>query len=84
MERPGGKLHLAQARGAKYGVADGDIVAATAVGSLLTAFINGVRVLHATDSTYPTGNPGMGFFLRGTTGVNRDYGLSSFSASNAP
>jgi hypothetical protein len=82
---PVGKFtYLGRARGAKYGVRDGDIVTATAVGSLITAYINGVQVLQKTDGTYATGNPGMGFFLEGTTGVNRDYGFTSFRAWNAP
>jgi len=81
---PLGKFtYLARGRGAKYGVADGDAVAATAVGSLITAYINGVQLLQAADDTYPTGNPGMGFFLGGTTGTNRDYGFTRFQASNA-
>ena len=82
---PLGKFtYLNRASGAKYGVTDGDIVTATAVGNLITAYINGVPVLEATDGTYPTGSPGMGFFLRGATGVNRDYGFTSFRASGAP
>lgn len=84
-EGPLGKFtYLKQGHGAKYGVADGDVVTATAVGSLITAYINGVNVLQATDAAYPTGNPGMGFFLRGATGVNKDYGFTRFSAWNAP
>ena len=82
---PVGKFtYLGRGRGAKYGVVDGDLVTATVVGRLITAYINGVQVLQTTDSTYATGSPGMGFFLEGTTGVNRDYGFTSFRAANAP
>lgn len=66
----------------KYGVANGDVVKATIVGNVITAYINGAQVLQATDNTYTTGSPGMGFFLQGTTGVNRDYGFTSFTASD--
>jgi hypothetical protein len=60
----------------------GDVVKATIVGNVITAYINGVQVLQATDNTYATGSPGMGFYLQGTTGVNSDYGLTSFTASD--
>jgi hypothetical protein len=76
--------YLNAAGGANYGVADGDVVKATVVGNVITAYINGVQVLQATDSTYPNGSPGMGFFLQSATGVNRDYGFSRFTAADAP
>jgi hypothetical protein len=80
---PLGKFeYLNSQKGAKYGVADGDVVKATIVGSVITAYINGVQVLQATDSTFATGSPGMGFFLQGTSGVNTDYGFSSFTATD--
>jgi hypothetical protein len=69
--------------GTPYGVADGDIVKATIVGNVITAYINGVQVLQATDGTYASGSPGIGFYLRGVPGVNRDYGFTSFTASDA-
>jgi hypothetical protein len=56
-------------------------IKATAVGNVITAFLNGVRVAQATNGTYASGKPGMGVFLQGATGLNRDHGLSSFSAS---
>ena len=75
--------YLTTQDGAKFGVADGDTVRATAVGNVITAYINGVQVLQATDNTYATGNPGMGFFLDGAqSGVNQDYGFSNFKASD--
>jgi hypothetical protein len=73
--------YLKEKSGTRYGVADGDVVKATIVGNVITAYINGVQVLQATDDVYALGNPGMGFFLQGTTGVNRDYGFTSFMAS---
>ena len=69
-------------KGARFGVTEGDVVRATIVGNIITAYINGVPVARAADRTYATGRPGMGFFLQGTTGVNRDYGFTSFTASD--
>jgi hypothetical protein len=74
--------YLARQRGLRYGVANGDIVKATVIGNVITAYINGVRVLQAVDDTYVNGNPGMGFFLRGDSIVNRDYGFIRFTASD--
>lgn len=67
--------------GSNFGVANGDIVKATAIGNVITVYVNGVQVLQATDSTYGTGNPGMGFFLQGGSGVNKDYGFTKFNAA---
>lgn len=68
--------------GAQFGVANGDVVKAAIVGNVITVFINGVQVNQVTDNTYTNGNPGMGFFLQGTTGLNRDYGFTSFTATD--
>lgn len=62
------------------GLRDGDIVKATIVGSTITAYINGKAVVQGTDSTYMSGSPGIGFFLQGATGVNGDFGFTSFAA----
>ena len=79
---PLGKFtYLAHAEGARFGVGDADVIRATAVGNVITAFLNGVQVAQATDGTYAKGSPGPGIFLQGATGLNRDYGFSSFSAS---
>src|SRR5271166_6513568 len=61
----------------------GDVVRATIVGSTITAFLNGAPVVQATDSTFTTGNPGMGFYLQGASGLDANYGFSSFSASDS-
>jgi len=73
---------LASQSGSQYGVANGDVVRATIIGNMITAYINGVQVLQVTDSTYASGSPGMGFFLQGATGVNSDYGFTSFTATD--
>jgi hypothetical protein len=74
--------YLAHLEGAEYGVATGDVVKATIVGNVITSYINGVQVAQAVDNTFATGSPGIGFFLTGATGVNRDYGFTSFTASD--
>lgn len=58
---------------------DGDVFKATAVGNVLTGYINNVPLIQATDSTYSTGNPGIGFFRR-NCGTNQDFTFGSFKA----
>ena len=52
------------------------------VGGAITAYINGVQVLHATDNTFTSGSPGMGFYVEGATGVNADFGFANFTAAD--
>ena len=66
--------------GAEFGVKDGDIVKGTIKGNVITAYINGRQVLQAADSTYKTGNPGMGFYLEGPPNRNTEFGFIKFSA----
>jgi hypothetical protein len=77
-------------------LAEWDNVGATVTGDVLTATIeivagvgtitvtrNGILIGTCTDSTpYNTGSPGIGYFLQGTTGVNQNYGWSSFSCAS--
>ncbi len=80
---PLGSWTLLDARGGtSYGIRTGDVVKATAIGNVITAYINGVAVLQVTDSTYPSGSPGMGFYLQNATGKNGDYGFTSFTATD--
>lgn len=73
---------LASAKGP--GLHDGDVVSASIVGNLITVWINGVKVLQGMDwrNHYPRGSPGIGFFYHGSTGSVRDYGFTSFAASD--
>jgi hypothetical protein len=57
----------------------GDVLKATVTGGVITAYLNGSQVLQATDRTFTTGSPGIGFFVRGASGPN--FGFSSFSAT---
>jgi hypothetical protein len=78
--------YLENSTGAQYGIAEGDTVKATIVGNVITAYLNGVAVGTATDSTYTTGNPGMGFNLETSDasciGTNGDYGFTRFTATS--
>jgi hypothetical protein len=68
---------LAKLVGAEYGVEDGDVIEATAIGNVLRGFINGVEVISATDDVFAAGAPGIGFnFFVGDTNV--DHGFRSF------
>jgi hypothetical protein len=76
---------LADATGSRYGVADGDVIKATVVGSTLTAYLNGVPILTATDSTFTDGSPGIGFclWLNGNAlKQDRPFGFRNFSSGN--
>ena len=48
---------------------------------VITAYINGVQVLKATDNTYTAGSPGIGFYIEGATAVNGDFGFTTFTAT---
>jgi hypothetical protein len=75
---------LKTAEGPQFGVADGDVVKATISGDVITSYINGVQVLRATDDSYRSGSPGMGFYLERATGVNADFGFTKFAATDGP
>lgn len=76
---------------AQLAVSNGATVKATISGNTITAYINGVQVLQATDSTYNSNycsshpcNPGMGFYLQNGSGsgTNSHFGFSSFQATD--
>ncbi len=73
---------LKETLGSKYGVQDGDEVRATMFGNVLTVFINGAQVVQLSDDKFTSGNPGIGFYLEGATGVIGEYGFSSFMATD--
>jgi hypothetical protein len=78
----GSFTYLKQGEGAQYGVANGDVVKGTIVGGVITAYINGIKVLQASDRMYASGSPGIGFYIEGGSGVDNDYGFSSFTATD--
>lgn len=59
----------------------GDVIKATISGNTINAYINGVLLSQVTDSMWPTGQPGIGFFKR-TTGVNGGFAITSYTAAS--
>ena len=70
--------------GRATGCADGDVLEATVTGATpaaITVYKNGTRMFTAADpNPWTSGNPGIGFFLEGATGLNAQYGFSRFRA----
>jgi hypothetical protein len=64
------------------GIHDGDTVSAAIVGNQITLSINGTVRASAEDSTYASGNPGIGFW-RGSNGCGSlgDFGFTHFEAN---
>jgi hypothetical protein len=56
--------YLKHADGAQYGVANGDVVKATIVGNVITAYVHGVQTIQATDNTFSGGAPGIGLYIQ--------------------
>jgi len=84
-EGPLGKFTmLKETHGSKYGVKDGDVVKATMIGKTLTVYINGVQMIQLSDGKFPNGNPGIGYYLEGGTGMIGDFGFSTFMATDRP
>ena len=80
---PFGNFTLLDGRGgSSMALHNGDTIACTINGSTITAYINGVQKLQVVDSTFTSGNPGIGAYLQNATGVNADYGFTSFTASD--
>ena len=73
--------NFTQISGAATQVHSGDVIMATAVGNRLTLYRNGSAVCSASDSTFPSGSPGIGFYSQQAT-INQSFGFSSFSASD--
>ena len=73
--------YLFNQSGSQYQAKTGDIVKATVVGNVISAYKNGVLIGQATDKIFSSGNPGMGF---NEQTYNGDYGFSSVTASDSP
>ncbi len=72
-----------QLNGASSGCKNGDVLKATIdANGLITVYINGSPVETATDTTFKGGSPGVGFYLQGVSGLNANYGFSTFTASD--
>jgi hypothetical protein len=84
-EGPFGKFtYLADMKGKEYGLKNGDIIKASIIGNVITVYVNGIQKAQVKDSTYKTGNPGIGIFLEcgsdNGIGTNKNYGFRSFTA----
>ncbi len=62
-------------------VKDGDVFEAEIIGSTINTYLNGVKLETATDSAYASGQPGIGFFWRGTENVT-DFGFTSITVTD--
>ena len=74
-------------QGGSPGIRNGDVVKATIVGNVITGYINGVQVMQATDRTYTSGSPGIGFYMNAKgdpvgVGRNADFGFTRLIASD--
>jgi hypothetical protein len=72
---------LARRVGREYGVKDGDLVEATILGDVLAGLVNGVEVISATDDTFQSGCPGIGFNF-GVGDTNIDHGFTYFEVDS--
>jgi hypothetical protein len=72
---------LRKLSGPQYGVSDGDVVEAIITGNRITGIVNGVELISAEDSVFPTGNPGIGFNF-GVGDTNVDHGFTSFEVDS--
>jgi hypothetical protein len=63
------------------GIYNGDIVKATITGGTITVYVNNVQINTATDSTFASGKPGIGFYLQGP-GQLSDFGFTKVIASD--
>lgn len=65
------------------GLHEGDTLSASIVGSRIAAYVNGVEVADATDNTWTTGDPGIGFYRGSSSGyLLGDLAFTSFAASS--
>lgn len=62
-------------------IQNGDTLKASVVGSVITMYINSIKMAQLTDNSYATGQPGMGFCC-GTLATNDYYALTAFTATD--
>jgi hypothetical protein len=77
----GGWKSLCRKNGPEFGIKNGDVIEATIIGNAIKGYINGVEVTSATDGTYPSGNPGMGFNY-GCEGTYVDHGITYYEVDS--
>jgi hypothetical protein len=59
----------------------GDVLKATAVGNVLSIYMNNALIFSVTDSTFSSGSPGIGFYPNNSSG-GLQWGFSSFTATD--
>jgi hypothetical protein len=67
--------------GTQYVLHTGDVLKATAVGNVLSIFLNGTLLGSVSDATFPNGKPGVGFDSSLSTYDYSTFGLSQFAAA---
>ena len=72
--------------GTQYIATNGSTLKATAIGSVITAYLNGVPVITNSDPTFTltftNGSPGVGFDYWGGSPPDTAFGLTSFTATD--
>ncbi len=63
-------------------IRNGDVAKAEITGSTIRVYVNGTLRATASDTTYPTGNPGIGYNY-GCDGTYADFAWENFSASDS-
>ena len=85
-EGPAGNFHEITGNGGSgtlpRPLRDGDVVTAKIVGNKIQVYLNGTLFNTTIDSTYSSGNPGMGFFIRPGGDIDK-FCLTSWAAQNA-
>ena len=64
-----------------FTIRNGDVAKANIVGNAINVYVNGVLVASATDSTFSSGSPGLGFNY-GCDSSYANHGWSTFSATD--
>ena len=65
------------------GLTNGAVISASITGNRITVQQNGVTIATATDSTFTSGSPGIGFFQLSQPGTDNTFGFTSFTASDS-
>jgi hypothetical protein len=63
------------------GLATGDVIKATMVGNVISLYVNGTLLARTTDSTFTSGQPGIGFFTR-PGGNSANLAITRFTATS--
>lgn len=63
-------------------LSDGDVVKASMIGTTIRAYVNDGQVCQASDSTYSSGKPGIGFYLESNWSAQDNFGFKDFTATD--